>query len=114
MKGSLVLFMKKKWFIICLIAVLVVGILSYVGIQKTHTFTLTSNAEQIQPLSDTISVKSDCDTDVVFTDIKTGETYMIGYITSGVTEKIKLEKDRWYTVESAGNLTINPINVRIE
>lgn len=104
----------RKWFIPCFLVVFVVVILSYAGIRRTHTFTLTSNAEQIQPLFGTVSVKSDCDTDVVFTDIETGETYTIGYITSGVTEKIKLEKDRWYTVESAGKLTIGPINVRIE
>ena len=36
--------------------------------------------------------------DVVFTDIETGEKYVIEYITSGVSEKIKLEKGKWYTV----------------
>lgn len=56
----------------------------------------------------------DSDTDVVFTDVETGERYIIGYITHGVTEKIKLEKDRWYKVEGRGNLTVSPVNVRIE
>ena len=51
---------------------------------------------------------------VVFTDIETGEKYVVGYITSGVSEKIKLEKGKWYTVAGGGNLVIGPINVRIE
>ena len=56
----------------------------------------------------------DCDTDVIFTDIETGETYTVGYITSGVSEKIKLQKGKWYTVEGAGNITVSPVNIRIE
>ena len=56
----------------------------------------------------------DCDTAVIFTDIETGETYTVGYITSGVSEKIKLQKGKWYTVEGAGNITVSPVNIRIE
>ena len=112
--------MKKKWLILCLIAVFVVAILFFTDIQRTHTFTLATGngtvikSEQIQPLFGTVKVSGDCDTDVVFTDIKTGETYTIGYITYGVSEKVKLQKGRWYTVEGAGNLTVSPVNVRIE
>lgn len=109
--------MKKKWLIPCVIVILVVSILLY--IQKTHTFTLANDegiikSEQIQPLFGTVKVSGDCDTDVVFTDIETGETYTIGYITSGVSEKMKLEKGKWYTVAGRGNLVISPVNVRIE
>ena len=64
-------------------------------------------SEQIQPLFGTVKVSGDCDTDVVFTD-------MVGYITSGVSEKIKLEKGKWYTVAGGGNLVISPVNVRVE
>lgn len=112
--------MKKKWFIPCLIAVFVIAILFYAGIQRTHTFILTARnetaikSEQIQPLFGTVKVSGDCDTDVMFTDIETGETYTIGYITFGVSEKIKLQRGRWYIVEGVGNLTVNPVNVRIE
>lgn len=112
--------MKKKWLIPCLIVVFVIAILFYTGIQKKHTFILAERSgtafksEQIQPLSETIKVSGDCDTDVVFTDIETGETYTAGYITSGVSEKVKLQKGKWYTVEGAGNITVTPVNVRIE
>lgn len=111
--------MKKKWFIPCSIAVFVIAILFYAGIQRTHTFILAARnetvikPEQIQPLFGTVKVSSDCDTDVVFTDIETGETYTIG-ITYGILEKITLQRGRWYTVEGAGNLTVKPVNVRIE
>lgn len=112
--------MKKKWLIPCLIVVFVIVALFYTGIQGTHTFTLaarngtSSKPEQIQPLFGAVRVSGDCDTDVVFTDIETGETYTIGYITSGVSEKIRLPKGKWYTVEGAGNITVSPVNVRIE
>ena len=112
--------MKRKWLIPCLIVVIVIAILFYTGIQRTHTFTLAERngvafkSEQIQPLFETIRVSGDCDTDVICTDIETGETYTVGYITSGVSEKIKLQKGKWYTVEGAGNITVSPVNIRIE
>ena len=61
-----------------------------------------------------VKVSGDSDTDVVFTDTETGEQYIIGYITHGVTEKINLEKDKWYKVEGRGNLTLYPVNIRVE
>lgn len=85
---------------------------------ESGMFTLTGEeplkSEQIQPRSGTVKVRGDCDTDVVFTDTETGETYKIGYITSGVSEKIKLPKGKWYTVAGGGNLTVGPVNVRVE
>ena len=112
-------FVKRKWQIPCIIAVFVIVILFYINFQKTHTFTLAGNqnsikSEQIQPLFGTVKVSGDCDTDVVFTDIETGEEYGIGYITPGLSGKIKLQKGRWYTVKGGGTLTVGPVNVRIE
>jgi len=102
------------------IAVFLIVVLIYSGIQKKHTVTLLNHdedrikTEQIQPLWGTVKVSGDRDTDVVFTDVETGKQYTIGYITHGVTEKIKLEGNKWYKVEGGGNLTLCPVNVRIE
>lgn len=112
--------MKKKWFIPCLIVIVMIAIFFYIGMQKKHTFTLanggetTVKSEEIQPLWGTVKVSGDCDTAVIFTDVETGETFEIGYITHGMSEKIKLQKGKWYSVEGAGNITVTPVNVRIE
>ena len=87
--------------------------------QRSHTFTLSNDegnikTEQIQPLWGTVKVSGDCDTEVVFTDVETGEKYRIGYITQGVTERIKLERGKWYKVAGGGNLTLNPVNIQVE
>lgn len=89
--------MKAKRFMLCVALVFLAGILAYSTIQRKHTFTLSNEdggvkAEQIQPLFGTVRVSGDSDTDVVFTDVETGEKYTIGYITHGMTEKIKLRK----------------------
>ena len=110
---------RKRWPILCAIALFAVAILVYANFQKKHTFVLANDegmikSEQIQPLFGTVKVSGDCDTDVVFTDMETGEKYVVGYITSGVSEKIKLEKGKWYTVAGGGNLVISPVNVRVE
>lgn len=109
--------MKTRRFALCLATVFLVAI--YINIQRSHTFTLSNDegtikTEQIQPLWEIVKVSGDRDTDVVFTDIETGKQYTIGYITHGVTEKIKLERNKWYKVEGGGNLTLCPVNVRIE
>ena len=100
-----------------LLAILLTGI-SYNGYVKTHTFTLSGServkSEEIQPVSGSVKITSTADTDVVFTDIESGETYVIGYITAGVGETIKLERGKWYRVEGIGELTVRPVNVRIE
>ena len=109
--------MKTRRFALCLATVFLVAI--YVNIQRNHTFTLSNDegtikTEQIQPLWEIVKVSGDRDTDVVFTDVETGKQYTIGYITHGITEKIKLESNKWYKVEGGGNLTLCPVNVRIE
>ena len=91
----------------------------YYFIQNKHTFTLaneegTIKSEQIQPIFGTVKVRGDRDTNVVFTDVETGEEYVIGYITHGVSDTIKLEKGKWYTVAGNGTLVVRPVNVRIE
>jgi type 1 fimbria pilin len=111
--------MKKKHLLISLAVILAAAILSYAGIQGTHTFTLAEGdaavkSEQIQPLFGTVKVSGDRDTDVVFTDVETGETYAVGYITSGMTETIQLPGNQWYTVSGGGNITVSPVNVRAQ
>lgn len=39
---------------------------------------------------------------------------IVGGVKHGMTEKIKLEKNKWYKVEGEGNLTMSPVNVRVE
>ena len=99
------------------LAILVIGI-SYNSYVKIHTFTLSGNEimknEQIQPISGSVKVTGTADTDVVFTDIESGETYVIGYVTSGAGDTIKLKRGKWYRVEGAGELTFRPLNVRLE
>ena len=111
--------MKKKHLVLCVIVIILIGVAIYFNIQNTHTFTLANadgiiKSEQVQPLFGTVKVRGDCDTDVVFTDVETGEEYVIGYITNGVSETIKLEKGKWYIVQGGGNLMLSPVNVRIE
>lgn len=111
--------MKMKRLVLCAIVAFLIVLLICSIIQKKHTITLsngegTIKAEQIQPLWGTVKVSGDCDTDVVFTDVETGEKYRIGYITQGVTERIKLERGKWYKVAGGGNLTLNPVNIRVE
>lgn len=99
------------------LAILIIGI-SYNSYVKMHTFTLSDDEimknEQIQPIRGSVKVTGNTDTDVVFTDIESGETYVIGYITSGAGDTIKLKRGKWYRVEGAGELTLRPVNVRIE
>ena len=111
--------MKAKHFVLCAAVIFLAIILIVFGIRNNHTFTLSNaegriKSEQIQPLWGSVRVSGDSDTNVVFTDVETGEEFTIGYITHGVTEKIKLEKGKWYTAVGAGSLTISPVNVRVE
>lgn len=98
--------------ILVVFAILVAGI-SYREYIKAHTFTLSGN-EQIQSITGTVKVSSPKDTEVIFIDVKTGVNYAIPYITSGASETIKLEKGKWYSVETGEGLTMSLVNVRIE
>lgn len=97
---------------------LIISCISYNGYIKTHTFTLSGEgvvkSEQIQPINGNVKVSGNVDTNVVFTDVESGEKYTIGYITHGVPETIHLQRGKWYSVEGTGKLTIRPVNVRIE
>ena len=109
---------KKRLVLYSMIVIFLIGIAFYGNIQNEHIITLANadgiiKSKQIQPVFATVKVRGDCDTDVVFTDVETGEDYVIGYITKGVSETIKLEKGKWYTVKGGGNLVLNPVNVRI-
>lgn len=101
--------MKK----IILLVLIVGGILFYKNFENSNTITI-SGSEEIQPTLSTIKVSGDSDTSVVFIDVKTGEEYVAGYITHGMSEKIKLKKGSWYKVEGNGKITLYPVKVRIE
>ena len=100
-----------------LLAVLLIG-LGCSRYVKLHTFTLSGDApvksERIQPVTGSVKVTGTTDTEVVFTDTESGERYVIGYITSGAGDTIRLERGKWYRVEGAGALTVEPVNLRIE
>lgn len=101
--------MKK----IILLVLIVGGILFYRNFKDSNTITV-SGTEEIQPILNTVKVSGGSDTSVIFTDVETNEQYMVGYITHGVTEKIKLKKGSWYKVEARGKITLYPVKVRIE
>lgn len=97
-----------------ILLVLIVGcILFYKNFENSNTITI-SGSEEIQPILSTIKVSGDSDTSVVFIDVKTGEEYVVGYITHGMSEKIKLKKGSWYKVEGKGKISLFPVKVRIE
>lgn len=73
---------------------------------------ITMKSLDIKPLSGTVAVRGDRDSNVVFTDLQTGEKHEIGYITQGISETITLQKNQWYSVEAAGNITLSPVNTR--
>ena len=101
--------MKK----IILLVLIVGSVLFYKNFENSNTITI-SGSEEIQPTLSTIKVSGDSDTSVVFTDVETNEQYVVGYITHGMSEKIKLKKGSWYKVEGKGKITLYPVKVRIE
>ena len=113
--------MKNRWKrvvgIAIPLAIIIVGI-SYNSYVRMHTFTLSGNetvkSEQIQPINGRVKVNSTVATEVRFTDVENGNTYEIDYITPGVSETLQLERGRWYEVESAGELIVRLVNIRIE
>lgn len=97
-----------------ILLVLIVGdMLFYRNFKDSNTITV-SGTEEIQPILNTVKVSGDSDTSVIFTDVETNEQYVVGYITHGITEKIKLKKGSWYKVEGKGKITLYPVKVRIE
>ena len=101
--------MKK----IILLVLIVGSVLFYRYFENSNTITI-SGTEEIQPILNTVKVSGDSDTSVIFTDVETNEQYVVGYITHGVTEKIKLKKGSWYKVEGRGKITLYPVIVRVE
>lgn len=101
--------MKK----IILIVLIVGSVLFYRYFENSNTITI-SGTEEIQPILNTVKVSGDSNTSVIFSDVETNEQYVVGYITHGVTEKIKLKKGSWYKVEARGKITLYPVIVRVE
>lgn len=95
-----------------LVVILILGI-GYTRYIKLHTFTLSGD-EEIQSITGTVKVTSPVDTSVIFVDVETGHNYSIPYITSNGSEKIKLEKGKWYSIEDGRGLKVSPVNLRIE
>lgn len=107
--------MKKKCFAIAIVAIVLCA-LAWSSFQQMHSCTLsggTLKSEQIQPILGTVTVSGTADTDVIFTDVDSGEKYVIGYITQGVREKIRLETGHWYSVQGGGELTLRPVRLRV-
>lgn len=105
--------MKRNKILFGLLALLLMLFVVHVVIHRAYTVTVTDEAEQIQPVLSTVRASSDYDTSVTFTDVETGETCTIGYLTHGLTETVRLSRGHWYTMESAGPLTLTPVRVRI-
>lgn len=103
--------MKKKIKVISFAVFMILIIIGIMYIKK-HTYTLSGN-EQIQPVTGTVKVRSQMDMRVIFIDCETGVNHTIPYITHGMTETIKLEKGKWYHVETGKGLTMSLINIRI-
>lgn len=111
---------RKLKYIIILFLVFIFGYMFYSTQVRKHTFILNSQegtnikSTEISPVFSNIKVSSEEDTDLIFTDVKTGKTFTIGYLTPGMVEKIQLEKAHWYKVEARGNIKVYPVNIRIE
>lgn len=109
--------LKQVFGIALPLAILLIGI-SYNSYIKMHTFTLSGDGimknEQIQPISKNVKVTGTADTDVLFTDIESGKTYVMNSVTCETGETIRLKKGKWYWVQGTGELTVRPVNVRIE
>ena len=99
--------LKRALSVAIPLAVVIIGI-SYNSYVKMHTFTLSGNetvkSEQIQPVNGSVKVTGTADTDVVFTDIESGETYVIGQITHGAGDTIQLERGNGTRLKALENL----------
>lgn len=112
--------MKGKRLFIPLAALAAAALALHFWLHLAHTVTLTNREgtglkeEEIQPLTGKVQATGDQDPHVVFTDLETGETYTIPYLTPGTGETVRLERGKWYRVEGGGTLTLKPVNVRIQ
>ena len=105
---------KQKLTVLVLLTIIVLTTVCYIQFRNAHTFTLVNESEQIQPVLGPVRVWGTQDTDVWFIDIDNPKLkFQIGYITPGMSETINLEKGKWYTVHSLGEITIRMVNVRI-
>jgi hypothetical protein len=108
----------KSIVLLSIILILFISGIVAISYRENHIFTLSGDerikSEQIQPIFTTVKVTGTMDTDVIFTDVETGEKYTIGYITPGMGGSIELEKGKWYIVEGNGSLTLKLVNVRVE
>ncbi len=108
---------SRKQYIYAALIIIIASLLGGCGSVRSHSFTISGEerlkSEEIEPLADTVRVFGTKDTDVIFTDVLTGECFTIGYLTPGVSESIHLERGKWYKVEGNGILTLKPVNVRI-
>lgn len=112
--------MKKKVFLLSsLCLILIVAIFAWFSFKTNHTYTLSPDAynqpmgTQINPIFGKVSVYSEYDTNLVFTDVDTKETFEIGYLTRGLNETIILRRNHFYTIEANGPITISIVNLRI-
>lgn len=111
---------KKSKYILILLIIFIFGYIFYSAQAKKHTVTLNSQegtnikSSEISPIFSNIKVLSEEDTDVIFIDVKTENTFTIEYLTPGMVEKIKLENGHWYKVKANGNIKVYPVNARIE
>ena len=89
------------------LAILIIGI-SYNSYVKMHTFTLSGSgrvkSEQIQPVNGSVKVTGTADTDVVFTDIESGETYVIGTLLPEQEKKLNLKEENGTGLKVLENL----------
>ena len=65
-------------------------------------------------LCGTIKVSGDRDTDVAFPMLKQENPIYNRVYYTWRDRKNKLERNKWYTVEGRGNLTLYPVHVRVE
>ena len=107
-------FVKRKNMVIRFVTVFLFLLLAWLWFEKSHTHYLSDvrdawiKSEQIQPITGSVTVSGTVDTDVVFTEVVSGERYKIDYITPGMSEKIRLERGKWYQVAGGGTLTVGP------
>lgn len=111
--------MRMRRLVLCAIVAFLAVLLICSSIRKRHTFTLSNSEGTLS----CFNISKDNIRIAIATYFYSSPKWLylfcfyctiIGYITHGMTEKIKLEKNKWYKVEGEGNLTMSPVNVRVE